>query len=112
MKVTKKYDICYPDPLSLQKGDVVSILKKEETPEWDGWYFCKDHLQKEGWISRDYLRIEDTKATLIKPYSAKELSANEGEEALPLFESCGWSWCKKSTGEEGWLPNNILEGKY
>lgn len=108
-KIIKSYEIAYPDPLILKIGDIVTIIKKEETPECVGWYFCKDQNGKEGWISKDFMTIEDSTGIMIKDYSAKEIAVEINDEVSVISESCGWVWCKKENGDEGWLPRSYLE---
>ena len=105
-----KYSICYPDPLMLNTGDSVEVLKSEsKSGPWFGWHFCKASDGKEGWISMDYMSLEGRKGVIQKKYTAKELNAKEKEKFERLYSSCGWSWCRNEKGEEGWLPSNILE---
>lgn len=110
IKTTCSYTIAYPDPLILQPGEKVNIIKSENAEsDWFGWHFCKDKNGKDGWISKDYMDVEGSKGEISKSYSAKELDATEGEEFEIIYSSCGWSWCKNSSNEEGWLPDNIFE---
>lgn len=110
-KVLQNYEICYPDPLILDKGDVVEVLKEETRPEWKGYFYCRDSEGKEGWISESFLEIRDHFASLIKPYNATELNAAENEVVEVLFEDNGWCWCRNSAKLEGWLPKEILDAQ-
>lgn len=108
-KTIKAYDICYPNPLSLNEGDEVEVLKSEQDDsEWFGWHYCKDQDGNEGWISNDFMALNNNKGTLIKSYSAKELSAETGEDFEILSRSFGWYWCSNKNKEMGWLPCNIF----
>lgn len=104
-----KYEICYPNPLTLVEGDLVDIIKSEpQNSEWFGWHFCKNSSGKEGWVSEDFIEINHPVAKAIKEYSARELDAKVGDVFEVLEESCGWLWCRNNVGHYGWLPKNIF----
>ncbi|MBT4793264.1 MAG: hypothetical protein HON90_16955 [Halobacteriovoraceae bacterium] len=109
MKVTEKYEICYPNPLNLKVGEKIQLFKKDIPEKWKGWNWCKDSTGNEGWISETYFKREhDDKAEIVKNYTAQEISVNENDKVELVFEDFGWAWCKKVNGEEGWLPTEIL----
>ncbi len=109
MKITEDYEICYPNPLNLKIGDRIELIHKDGPEKWRDWKWCKDSNGNEGWISETYFRrINETEATIIKDYHAKEIAVKNGETVELIFTDCGWSWCRKSGGEEGWLPTEIL----
>lgn len=112
VKAIENYSICYPEHLNLAPDETVEVIKSEDTnSDWFGWHYCKDKNGKEGWISNDYMIVEGSSGKILKSYTAKELNATVGDEFFVLYNSCGWSWCKNSNGEEGWLPNNILRNE-
>ena len=109
MKVIEKYEICYPSPLNLKVGDKIQLFEKDVPEKWSGWNWCKDSTGNEGWISETYFkRVNEENAEIVKNYTAQEISVNENDEVELIFEDCGWGWCKKSNGDEGWLPTEIL----
>ncbi len=105
----KNYEICYPDPLSLKIGEFVTIIRSEEdSSEWYGWHFCKDQNLKEGWVSVDFMTIDNNIGKITNDYSAKELCINKGQDVIVLEESCGWYWCSVNC-DNGWVPKNIFD---
>ena len=111
MKVARKqYQICYPDPISLKQGDLVKVINSEpEESEWFGWHFCSDQNENEGWISNDFIDIQNHSGRVLKDYSAKELNAEIGQLFRIISESYGWYWCENEQDEKGWLPTNLFD---
>jgi [ribosomal protein S5]-alanine N-acetyltransferase len=110
MKVIENYEICYPNPLNLKVGDQIELFEKEVPEKWRGWNWCKDSTGNEGWISESYFMRNSSGAKIVEEYTARELSVKVGKEVELIFEDCGWVWCKKSDGDEGWLPAEVLDG--
>lgn len=109
IKPYKPYKACYPDPLILKVDESIRILKSEKkSSKWFGWHLCLDQNGKEGWISLDFMTIDDHKGKIVKAYTAKELDAQKGQEFKVIGESYGWYWCLNDNNEEGWLPKNIF----
>lgn len=110
MKVTEKYEVCYPNPLNLEVGDKIQLFEKDVPEKWKGWNWCQDSTGNEGWISETYFkRVDSNNTEIIKEYTAQEISVNTGDEVELVFKDCGWAWCKKLNGDEGWLPTEVLE---
>jgi uncharacterized protein YgiM (DUF1202 family) len=105
--IIKDYITSYPDPLKLKKGDEVTITPKES--EWPGWVWCTTMQNKSGWAPERYLSIEDNIGVLNRDYDATELNAVKGEKVVILYEESGWGWCRKETGECGWVPLENIE---
>lgn len=101
-KVIKNYKSAYSDPIRLMQGDVVDWSERES--QWKGWVWCKEQNGKKGWIPESILAKEGSKATIIKDYSAIELTIEEGETLEILCEESGWLWCKNNKGDCGWVP--------
>ena len=108
MRVIKNYEICYPNPLNLKVGDNIELFKKDVPEKWLGWNWCKDSSGNEGWISETYFEKKESEVKIVKNYTAQELSVVSGEYVELIFEDCGWAWCKKEAGKEGWLPVEVL----
>ena len=110
MEAIEDYTIFYPDPIKLSVGEYVEVIKSEKiSSDWYGWHFCKDQNGKEGWVSEEYIQINEMTGKVIKTYTAKEINCQLGEKVEIVHESFGWVWCKKTSGEEGWLPKNIFK---
>jgi len=110
VKVTENYEICYPNPLNLKVGDKIQLFHKDGPGKWRDWKWCKDSTGNEGWISETYFkRDSESEATVVKNYHAKEIAVRVEDRVELLFTDCGWSWCRKANGDEGWLPTEILQ---
>jgi uncharacterized protein YgiM (DUF1202 family) len=107
-RASSGYQSAYPDPLKLKAGDEVKVEEKKS--EWPGWLWCTDRNGNAGWIPGDYIERDGDTGTLRVDYDATELTVEAGDELEVIRERNGWAWCRKSDGEHGWLPLNVLEG--
>jgi uncharacterized protein YgiM (DUF1202 family) len=107
-KAGSDYQSAYPEPLNLKAGDNVTVADKKT--EWPGWIWCTDGSGNSGWVPADYVEREGAAGTLGVDYDATELSVKTGDEVQVLKEQSGWAWCRKRTGDLGWLPLKVLEG--
>lgn len=101
-QVTSDYEVSYKDPLRLQAGAIVEILKVDE--RWPGWAWIRAEDSNLGWLP---LRLVDEKGevcVLREAFDGTEISARAGEHLDVLKEEGGWFWCRKKGGEEGWFP--------
>ena len=103
-RITKDYLELTPDPIRVPRGERVTILKWETTPEWKGWIQCRTSDGKVGWISESYLAISGDSAVLNKDYDAVDVLVRVGDLVEVLRTDNGWSWIKKADGVEGWIP--------
>jgi len=101
-KVITEYKTPFPDPLRLQKGDVVQIEEKES--EWPGWIWCISKEGKQGWVPYNYLEIQGATAKLAQNYDATELTVTLGEELIIENQESGWIWASNKEGKRGWVP--------
>ncbi|MFX1346324.1 MAG: SH3 domain-containing protein [Promethearchaeota archaeon] len=101
-KVIADYKTPFPDPLKLQKYDVVRTEEKES--EWPGWVWCISKEGKEGWIPNNYLDIQGNIAKLNQNYDATELTVTLGEELIIENQESGWVWVSNKEGKRGWVP--------
>jgi uncharacterized protein YgiM (DUF1202 family) len=105
-KVRSPHRSDYPDPLRLKVGQRVTIGDK--VSEWPGWLWCTEEAGKSGWVPEAYVRREGDTGWLVVEYDATELSAAEGDQVEVLMQESGWAWCRKSSGDEGWLPLEVF----
>jgi uncharacterized protein YgiM (DUF1202 family) len=105
--VVKDYNTPYHDPLKLKKGDEVEVSPKES--DWPGWVWCTNEEDKGGWVPTSYLYDYREKIVALRDYDATELDVVKGETVTILYEESGWGWCRKESGECGWLPLENLE---
>jgi len=45
---------------------------------------------------------------LQRPYTATELSVEEGETVSVLLVESGWGWATSESGQSGWVPLECL----
>ena len=98
-------------PLSLKKGDLVSVGEIYKGPEsWPGWVWCVTGENAGGWIPLQILECrEDGTATALEDYSSRELNVEPGEILTATMERNDWMWCiSEKCGESGWVPSNKL----
>lgn len=107
--VIKSYDVVYPNAIRVPKGMTLAMLREETNPAWDGWLWCRSSDGQEGWISKDYMSVNGSSATMIRDYDAKEVAVQESDIVEVLKVERGWSWIKKFDGSEGWIPSENLE---
>ena len=107
-RVIENYEVCYPNPIVLKKGDIVTIEKWETNPDWLGWAFCVDIRGIKGWVSQKYLNAMGPSATAVADYEATELAVTAGEKVESEKEEFGWAWVKNSRGSKGWVPLKAL----
>jgi uncharacterized protein YgiM (DUF1202 family) len=101
-EVITDYKTPFPDPLRLQKGNVVKVEEKES--EWPGWIWCITKEGKKGWVPNSYLDIQGKNAKLLQDYDATELTITIGEELTIENQESGWVWVSNKEGKKGWVP--------
>ena len=101
--VVTGYESQYPDPLDMNAGDQLKILKRRDE-EWPGWIFCEDKRGKKGWVPENIVKIDGDRAIAEQDYVARELSVMEGEIVRIENQESGWVWVTNMTNETGWIP--------
>lgn len=109
-KISKPHKTIYPDPIELDKGDVVILREEGKDEKWEGWIWAEGN-KKKGWIPTEIIEFTNSKKGIIKEkYSAKELNIEAGEEVIKIKSYYGWAWVRrKINNEEGWVPDEIIE---
>ncbi len=105
--VKKKHRTNYPNPITLENGEIVTVIEEcKDKEEWKNWLFCeKKGKHRRGWVPKQILEIKKTKGTLKEDYSARELNVDYGEILEEIRELNNWVWCKRFREEEyGWVP--------
>jgi uncharacterized protein YgiM (DUF1202 family) len=105
--VKESYRSAYPEPLKLPIGEQVTVGTK--VSEWPGWLWCTDSNGKSGWVPEAYIQRQGATGVVTVAYDATELSAETAEEVEVVRQESGWAWCRKTNGDEGWLPLDVLE---
>jgi uncharacterized protein YgiM (DUF1202 family) len=100
------YTVLDRSPLSIQAGDTVTVGPRDKS--WTGWIWVSTTEGRGSYVPEEILSVEGTSAKVLAPFSARDLSVQQGETVTALREVSGWLWCRNATGEEGWLPEFVL----
>ena len=105
--VIEKHETEYPNPITLTIGEKVIIGEEHEVTEsenWENWIYCtKVDNSNAGWVPKQI--IDNESERILRDYSAKELTVEEGVILEGIEELNGWLLSKnKSTDEVGWVP--------
>ena len=109
-EIITNYSSQYQNPITLVKGQIVTLGKTPDEEKWKGWIWAENSTQG-GWVPLQILNIADNLLTaeVLEDYSAKELDVEEGEEVYVVQHLNGWVLAQhKSSGEEGWIPDENL----
>ena len=104
--VGETYAAQYADPIALRQGDIVQVQRADA--EFVEWLWCRGPDGKEGWVHRSFLSASSGHATAISDYSAKELTASEGERGRLLEVLDGWALVELEGSRVGWVPERVL----
>ena len=106
--VVATYEAQYPDPLRMNAGDALKIVKQGDD-EWSGWVFCESNSGKRGWVPENGIRIDADSAIAQKSYVAREVTVIEGEIVRIESVESGWAWVTNMTDQTGWVPLKNLK---
>src|SRR3982074_391681 len=67
--VVAGYETQYPDPLRMNVGDELKIVKNRDD-EWPGWVFCESQNGKRGWVPENAIKIDGDGAVAQQGYEA------------------------------------------
>lgn len=102
------YTVLDRNPLHLTQGQMVRLGPADKA--WPGWVWAISADGRGSHVPEDHLRILDAgSAEVVRPFSARDLSVKRHERVTALREVKGWLWCRNAAGEEGWLPEFILQ---
>jgi len=103
IRVIKPHTSVYPDPIEFEKGDKLTLGRKDT--EYSGWIRVITKLGKEGWAPEQYISVISSGEGIGKEsYTARELNTKIGEELVALKEINEWYWVVNTMGESGWVP--------
>lgn len=105
----------------INKGNKVNIIESK-----NGWYKIKTSNGKIGWVSGDYIKIDNVSNTTspkVKVVTATVLNirsgagtnysivtkVNKGDKLTILESRNGWSKVKTANGKTGWASNDYLK---
>jgi hypothetical protein len=107
-RANSDYTVLDRNPLQLQLGDEVRLGPVD--PSWSGWVWALAADGRGSFVPDDHLeKLSEERAKVIKAFNARDLSVRCHESVIALREVKGWLWCRNEAGEEGWLPEFVLE---
>jgi hypothetical protein len=106
----RRYERPYPDPIHVQAGDIVDIDRKQtQTTDLFGWLWCRGPDGREGWTPEAWLSQEGDRAHITSDFSALELEVEAGERLTALFSESGFIFSQRENGEQGWVPDGLVD---
>ena len=97
----------FPNPLFAPKGTVLRL--RHHSDEKPGWAYGVSPDEKEGFVPRQWLKIEGNKATLQRDYDATELNLEVGDQLEVTMVLDGWFFARRPDGETGWIPERAVK---
>jgi hypothetical protein len=105
-RVVKSCESPYTEPLTLPKGERLRWEPREcESP---GWIWCTTDGGESRWVPENLVEKEGEYCVLQRPYTATELSVEEGETVTVEFVESGWAWATNESGQSGWVALDHL----
>lgn len=95
------------DSFSVEAGQVVVL--GDEDDRWRGWFRCTLPDGPSAWVHESFFKPENAgNARFLENYTAREMSIHIGDPVTVLREVGGWSWVRRESGAEGWVPDEVL----
>ena len=109
VRVTTAHTSDYPDPISLTRGDTVTIGREDD--EYPGWVATTTADGNTGWAPKELLDIDESggRATARRDYTARELDTRIGQRLTVHSQLAGWLWVCTEDDEWGWVPESSVE---
>lgn len=108
IRVVRAYLAQYANPIQFPAGAIVSL--GEPDTEWPAFAWTTTADGNAGWAPVDWLKaLGDGRAQALRDYSAKEVTADVGEEGHAAHGYGGWTWIFTDRGASGWIPDTHLE---
>jgi len=104
--VVAGFDAKYPDQMTIDVGQEVTVMKDAE---WPGWLLCQTSSGKQGWVPEKIVKITGGKAVAQQSHDAREISMQEGEIVRIEKIETGRAWVTDMTNETGWVPLKNLK---
>jgi hypothetical protein len=99
--------IHYPRPLEVKRGDRVKVGRRDTS--WSEWLWVSDDSGNSAWMHESLLQIDQEEAEVLEDFSAAEISVVKEELVESVRVLGGWHWCRKASGEQGWIPDYNLK---
>lgn len=106
--VIHAHQASYTNPIHVAAGDVLSLSGGEDLWEGHRWLWALATDGREGWVPADLPCCRGEFTVAAYDYAARELTVMPGEVVDVLRVSHGWAWCRRETGDEGWIPERVL----
>lgn len=107
-RVIKAYERQYQDPIRARKGDVVRVTERDMWQDRYLWLWCIADSGKAGWTPDTFIQLDGEQGTMLRDYSAWELTVAIGETVTVIEEVGGWYWARKVNNEYGWVPADCV----
>lgn len=105
--VSEDYTSAYPDPITVSKGERVTIGHCDL--QWRGWVWVILSSGKSGWAPQQlFLPVSACEGVCLDDYCAHELSVRAGETLTLMNALNGWYYAQKASGETGWVPGEYV----
>lgn len=105
-RVIKPWVAKYPDPITLEPGDLVTLGPADA--EFPGWIWAISvRTGRSGWVPESLLEERGGEVRSREHYTARELAVSEGDILVVHKEILGFAWVERD-GEQGWVPARHL----
>lgn len=96
----------FPNPLMLQKGQLVELGQLSQSENWQNWIWCITETNT-GWAPiQIFEKTDETHGIVLEDYNARELDVQTGEGFISEKALNGWHYgfLEKSPQILGWVP--------
>ncbi|MBM3324981.1 MAG: hypothetical protein FJY66_04870 [Calditrichaeota bacterium] len=107
VRVITPHIVTNASPLKAKEDELLTCGRRDD--EWPGWIWCTSADGKSGWVPESFLRIEGTRARMLRDYDATELTVSSGEILTVETEESGWLLCVNAAGQRGWISKRNVE---
>ncbi len=83
-----------------------------KSTEWEGWLYCSNPANINGWVPLSYLSEDEEKEgyfVMLRDYDATELTVEEGRIVSIAETAASWAWVTCEDGGTGWVPLENLQ---
>lgn len=95
-------------PLRLEPGDEVNVGPADRA--WPGWVWASNSDEHDGYVPEEILEpLGEGRFSAIAAFDPTVLTVKRGETVESLRQIHGWHWCRKPSGEEGWIAGYLLK---